>query len=236
MVETYVALDLETTGLNAKNDKIIEIGAAKIYKGEIIDTYATFVNPGRILSETVKRLTGIRQEQVNSAPELKQVIPTLLGFIGDLPLLGHSILFDYSFVKRAAVNQSLSFEKEGIDTLKIARRYLADLESRNLGYLCRHYGISHSAHRALEDAIAAHQLYQRLCVQFYKKETSERAEFKASPLIYCVKKEGVVTNHQKEKLYQLVEKHKLVIEFEIEKLTRNEASRYTDKILAKYGR
>lgn len=236
MTDTYVSLDLETTGLNPKKDKIIEIGAIKVCRGEIIDTYSTFLNPGRQLGDTVIQLTGIEQSMLEKAPEPKEEIPKLLSFLEGYPLLGHSILFDYSFLKRAAVNQGLIFEKKGIDTLRIARKYLPELESRRLDYLCRHYGITHKAHRALEDAAAAHYLYGKLKEQFYREGDWENKEFNEAPLFYRVKKEGPVTKHQKERLYQLIAKHKLAVEFEVEKLTKNEASRYTDKILSKYGR
>ncbi|MEG1847900.1 MAG: 3'-5' exonuclease [Lachnospiraceae bacterium] len=236
MKDTDVSLDLETTGLNPKTDKIIEVGAVKVVQGCITDTYATFVNPGRPLDETIIALTGITQEQVEGAKEPTQMIPELLDFIGSNPLLGHSILFDYSFVKRAAVNQSRGFETTGIDTLRIARRYLANLESRNLGCLCRYYGIELREHRALEDATATHLLYQLLCAHYYKEETADNIEFQAIPLRYQVKKEGPITKQQKKRLYELLKEHRITIAWDVEKLTRNEASRYTDQILAKYGR
>ena len=104
---------------------------------------------------------------MKDACSIEELLPDLLVFLEDYPLLGHSILFDYSFLKKAAVNQKLSFEKRAIDTLKIARKYLADLEHRNLDYLCEYYGIPHHAHRALEDAGATDLLYRKLAEQFF---------------------------------------------------------------------
>ena len=143
MTEEYTALDLETTGLNPKKDKIIEIGAVKVREGRIMDSFQCFVNPWRKLGEETRLLTGIDDGMLQDAPGIEEVLEPLIDFIGEDVLVGHRILFDYSFVKKAAVNRSLVFEKEGIDTLKLARKLLPDLESRKLGDLCNYYGIAH---------------------------------------------------------------------------------------------
>lgn len=232
--DTYVALDLETTGLNPKEDSIIEIGAVKILNGKMDEKYDTFVIPAKKLSERVQKLTGITEEDLKQGIPLERAVSELLDFIGELPLLGHSILFDYSFVKRAAVNQKKSFEKQGIDTLRIARALLPQLPSKKLEDLCAYYGITYRAHRASEDAAAAAELYRILLEKFYCEENAEL--FCPVPLLYKVKREGPASKRQKERLYELIERHGLTVDYEVEKLTRNQASRYTDKILEKYGR
>lgn len=233
MTDTYTVLDLETTGLNPKQDRIIEIGAVKVCEGKVTDRFQTLVNPGRVLEERVCELTGISNDMLADAPEIEALMESLLAFLGEDVLVGHRILFDYSFVKKAAVNQKLCFEKKGIDTLKLARRFLPELESRKLEYLCKYYGICHTAHRALGDAEATAVLYQKLVELFY--ETDEKA-FSPIPLIYQVKKETPITKSQKERLYKLLDKHRITIEYNVDKLTRNEADRIMDRILAKYGR
>ena len=97
MIQDYVCVDLETTGLDPKTDKIIEIGAVRIKNGEIADRFQSFVNPGRLLSEKVKELTGISDEDLYDAPSIEEVLPKFLKFAKEDCLLGHSILFDYSF-------------------------------------------------------------------------------------------------------------------------------------------
>lgn len=233
MTDSYISIDLETTGLNPKLDKIMEIGAVKVIGGQHQETFCTFINPGRKLEERIAQLTGIRQEQLEGAPSIEEALPCLLEFLGDLPLVGHRILFDYSFLKKAAANQKLSFEKEAIDTLKIARRFLMGLEHRTLGYLCKYYEIPHHAHRALDDAIAASSLYQILTRQFYEDEDNL---FQPTKLVYKVKRDTPVTKAQKERLYRLAQQHKLILDVDVEKLTRSEASRITDKILSACGR
>ncbi len=233
MVDTYVSIDLETTGLNPKRDRIIEIGAVKILRGEQTDTFSTFVCPGRKLEKRITELTGIVEEQLRDAPPIEEVLPGLMDFLGALPLLGHSLLFDYSFLKKAAVDQKLSFEKQGMDTLKIARKYLGDLEHRNLDYLCGYYGIPHHAHRALEDAVATAKLYDKLAELFYQEE---EPLFCPGQLIFQVKRDTPATKAQKQRLYRLLEQHRIILEINVEQLTRSEADRITDKILAAYGR
>lgn len=231
--DSYVSIDLETTGLRPSRDRIIEIGAVKVIDGQQADTFSTYVNPGRKLEPRITELTGIRQESVDSAPDIGELLPGLLKFLGELPLLGHRILFDYSFLKQAAVIQKLPFEKTGIDTLKLARHFLPDLPDRSLEYLSTHYGITHQAHRAGEDARAASELYQILAAQFF---SPEEKLFIPQMLTYRAKKETPATKPQKEWLYRLIEQHRLNVDYDVEKLTRSEASRYVDKILAAHGR
>lgn len=233
MTDTYISIDLETTGINPKLDKITEIGALKVIDGEVADTFISFVNPGRKLEERVVELTGIHDEDLADAPDIREILPPLLEFLGEYPLLGHSILFDYSFLKKAAVDQKFSFERTGIDTLKIAKKYLGSLEHRNLDYLCAYYGIAHRAHRAFADAEATDALYRRLTKEFYSEE--DRL-FVPAPLIYKIKRDQPALPSQKEKLYRLIEQHKITMDADVEKLSRSEASRFIDKILARYGR
>lgn len=239
MTDSYVCIDLETTGLDPKRDKIIEIGAVKVEQGEITEEWETFVNPGRKLEERIVELTGIRDEQLAGAKKISELLPAFFSFLGEYVLLGHCVLFDFSFLKKAAVNEKLEFERQGIDTLKIARKYLKDLESRSLGALCMHYGIPHNAHRALEDARATTELYKKLSEIYFEKEEEEADEkslFRPKPLLYQAKRDTPLTARQKEQLYKLLDRHKLIADYEIESLTRSEASQKIDRILAEYGR
>lgn len=237
MTDTYLCLDLETTGIRVKQDRIIEIGAVKIEKGTETGTFQTLVNPGRKLSGKVSGLTGITDEMLAGAPYIEDALPDFLKFAGDFPLLGHQVIFDFAFLKKAAVNLKYSFERQGMDTLKISRKYLGTLPSRSLESLCRHYGISFHPHRALEDARATVKLYEKLQQEFEREEIRNGGSlFSPVPLLYQVKKDSPITKSQKEWLSKLIEKHGIETDCEIEKLTKSEASRYVDRILAKYGR
>ncbi|MDE7206666.1 MAG: 3'-5' exonuclease, partial [Lachnospiraceae bacterium] len=235
-----------------KYEKIIEIGAAKVRDGEVKDTFSTFVNPGKGLPERIIELTGIYDTDVINAPYIEDVLDSFIDFAGDDILLGHNLIFDYSFIKKAAVNQKKKFDRKGIDTLKLARRFLADLESKNLGFLCAHYQIHLQAHRALNDALATHELYHRLVRDFADKEADL---FQPHELVYSVKKEGPITPKQYELLLKLAKQYRLetcagehdsvVLQpvmnvttesMDLNRLTKNEASRLIDKLLSAFGR
>lgn len=234
VITEYIALDLETTGLDPKKNKIIEIAAVHVKDGTVMERYQTLLNPGWKLPEHVTKLTGITDDDLLDAPLIGDKLGEFLDFIQDRVIVGHSVMFDYSFLKRAAVNQGLTFEAEAIDTLKIARKYLAGLPSRNLHELCLYYGIEHHAHRALADAEAAHELLVRMWKQFYKEETAE--DFLPQTLHYQVKREGPITKPQEERLLRMLKQHKIDPEYDVARLTRNEASRIIDKMILKYGK
>lgn len=236
MTDTFVCIDLETTGLQPKYDKIIEIGAIRVDEGVVTGEWASLVNPGRKLEERIVELTGIRDEQLAEAKKVSDVLPDLLVFMGERPLLGHCLHFDFAFLKRAAAGEKLAFERQGIDTLKIARKYLKELESRSLGALCKHYEIPHKAHRALDDARATTALYGKLVEAFYEKESAEGEKnlFVPRQLHHPIKKDTPITIPQKEQLYKLLDRHKLVVDYEIESLTRSEATRKIHQLLAEY--
>lgn len=234
MLEDYVAIDLEMTGLNAKRDRILEVGAVKVLGHQLTASFQSFVNPHRILSEEVKALTGIAQEMVKDAPEDGKVLEKLIQFTGDLPLVGHNIMFDYSFLKQCAVNHGLSYEKAAADTLKIARKCLPDLPSKKLEALCRYYDISNrQEHRALADAYMTAQLLERLIADFGAEQPEV---FEPKMLQYKAKKQGPATPAQKRDLLELLSYHKISSDIEIDSLTKSEASRMIDKIIFAYGR
>ena len=132
MTDSYIALDLETTGLEPKKEKITEIAALKVEHGQITGRFVTLVNPKRPLTERVVELTGITDDMLKDAPVIEDIIGEVLEFIGNLPLLGHNIRFDYSFLKQAAVNQKMEFECEAVDTLKVCRKLMPEQEKKNL--------------------------------------------------------------------------------------------------------
>lgn len=232
--DSYVVVDLETTGLQPAKDRILEIGAVKVENGEVKDTFCTFINPRMAIPPFIQALTGITQDMVENAPTAEQAFYEFLDFCGDRDLMGHNLMFDYSFLKHQAANLKLSFEKRGIDTLKIARSVLPELESRSLTSLCEYFQINREqAYRAFHDALATYEVYEQL-----KKRAQEGQErlFVPVALLYKAKKQGPITNSQKAYLNDLVKYHKISLDVEIDSLTKNEASRKIDKIISEYGR
>lgn len=234
MIDSYISVDLETTGLNPKSDKIIELGAVKVVNNKIEGTYETFINPHRMIDDSIIALTGITNEQLKHAPLIDDKIEEIIGFFEELPLLGHHIIFDYSFLKHRTVNLGIQFEKTGIDTLALCRIFMPEDSKKNLSNACRYFGISmNCAHRALPDSIAAHELYQALVREFGQKRFEE---FQAKPLIYKAKKEQRATKRQKDHLRELIKYHRINLSVDIDYLSKNEISRMVDKIISQYGR
>lgn len=236
MEQDYIAIDLETTGLNAKKDKIIEVGAVCVIGGKETAHYHSLVNPRRRLDPRIVELTGITDQMVKDAPDFGDILGGLRDFCGELPLLGHHIMFDYSFLKRAMVNSGTEFEKNGIDTLKLCRLLMPEGVPKSLEAACSYFGIAREqAHRALGDARDAHHLYQKL-VRISENLQKDRGAFAAKPMIYKIKKEQPASKKQKEDLRYLLKYHKIDVPVEIEFLSRNEASRLKDNIISQYGR
>ena len=225
----YTVLDLEMTGLAPKRDKVIEIGAVRVRNGEIADTYGTLVRPGMSIPETVVLLTGITDEMAALGKEENVAMQELLQFIGDDILVGHNLIFDYSFLKQWAVNQKIPLELSACDTLRIARALLPGAQSKKLESLCEYFQIEREhAHRALDDAVETYKVFENL----KSIEGASMELFVPKPLVYKAKRQTPATEHQKERLRELLEQYGRKDSISWETLTRSEASRLQDKIRA----
>jgi DNA polymerase-3 subunit epsilon/ATP-dependent DNA helicase DinG len=156
--DTLIALDLETTGVNAKNDHIIEVGAVKFQGGEQVDTLSLLVNPQRKLSSFIVGLTGITQSDVDSAPDWDEVKSEVAEFISGVPIIGHNVGFDASFLRSHGV------KPDGLyDTMSMAEIALPAGPEYSLGRLSQRFGFIHdNPHRALSDALATRDLFLHL--------------------------------------------------------------------------
>lgn len=234
MMTSYIALDLETTGLESKTEKITEAAALKVIDGKVQERFVTLINPGRPISEKITQLTGITDEMVRTAPLMEEVIGALLAFGRGLPLLGHNILFDYRFLKQAAVNSHLECEFEAVDTLTLCRHLMPPDEKKNLSAACSWFHIPQSAaHRAEADAESAHLLYEKLKALYGEKREEL---FVSRPLIHRAKREQPATKRQKEYLQDLIKCHRIDITLQMDALSRSEASRLIDQIILQRGR
>ncbi|MEE1243725.1 PolC-type DNA polymerase III [Frisingicoccus sp.] len=233
MMTSYVCFDLETTGLSPDRDEIIEIGAVKVDEGKVVDRFMCFVKPDTPISSMVTSITGITNEMTADAGPTDRIIYDFVEFCEDYPVVGHNLMFDYRFMSRYAKKYYMTFERSGVDTLKVARKVLPDLPSKSLESLCAYYGIVNpSAHRAYHDALATARLYQTL--KHYYGATNE-ALFQAEHLHWKQKKIQPATNRQKQYLNELAKYHKISINSDFETLTRSEASRLIDRIILQHG-
>ncbi|MBR0152576.1 MAG: PHP domain-containing protein, partial [Lachnospiraceae bacterium] len=160
---SYVVFDLETTGFNAQEDQIIEIGAVKVEGGVITARFSEFVNPEMPIPARITELTSITDEMVHGAKTIRELLPEFFEFIGDSVLVAHNARFDTGFIREKAKQLGLAYDFTVCDTLGMARFLLPHLGRYNLGRLCREFGVDpgHS-HRAVDDAEATVGVFLRL--------------------------------------------------------------------------
>lgn len=241
-MRTFIAVDLETTGLSPEKDFIIEIGALKYENGVAKERFSSLVKPPVPISSQIYEITGINDEMVEDALPVGEVMKQFLDFVGDEEvLLGHNLRFDYSFLKTNAKRMGVSFQKKGLDTLLIARKVLSRLPQKKLSNLSNYYGVVNPrAHRAFEDAETTAKVYFKMYEEFGSKE---KELFIPREMQYKVKKVEPITIKQKNYLIDLLKYHKIQVETffgekgkKIDALTKSEASKLIDEIISHYGR
>lgn len=158
-MNSIVAIDIETTGLDPQKDTIIEIAAMRFNGNRIEDEFETLINPNRHIPENITQLTGIDDAMVRNAPRVGEVLGELENFCGDLPILGQNVRFDLGFLRR----QRALIYNEAVDTYELASVLLPSASRYNLGALGQLLGIPLSAtHRAMDDVRVTHAVYLRL--------------------------------------------------------------------------
>jgi DNA polymerase III subunit epsilon len=181
--ESLVVLDFETTGLHPdQGDRITEVAAVRLYDGVIVDRYESLINCGRRQSNSIRQFTGINQQMIDSAPTSSRVLPGLLFFIGNDPVVSHNAAFDQGFLDCEC--ERLDLRRLGDDficTVQLARRLLPALPSHSLHALVRHFNLSNiGEHRAALDVEATVQVLLQLCG--LAKNLTRSAEITASTL------------------------------------------------------
>ena len=162
---TYIVLDIETTGLNFKNDQIIEIAALKVDNGDITDNFSRLIFVDKLLPDKITGLTGITNVmlQQNGSP-LENVLKEFLTFIEDNPVVCHNAAFDINFLQEKLRKcQYKLLKNKVIDTLPLARKKINCLKGYKLADVAEYYEIySHQLHRALSDCQLTYEIFLRL--------------------------------------------------------------------------
>lgn len=242
ILDDYVVVDLETTGLSPERDEIIEIAAVRVRDNVPSEVFQTFVNPRRHISSAITSLTGINDDMVIDAPLIGEAMPKFLEFAGDTPLLGHNLIrFDLCFLQMRGTVYNYC-----IDTLDIAHHIKTGTCGYSLSALCARFGvINDNAHRALSDCIATHEVYQALKRLYnvrgafftmaascskkeFQKNISERCRV-GTMLTYSENEKGGITLFKDEypvgtvcggKLRELEDNKELIKGIRISKITR----------------
>jgi DNA polymerase III subunit alpha, Gram-positive type len=162
--DTYVVFDVETTGLSAVYDKIIELAAVKIREGEIIDRFEAFANPHHRLSATTINLTGITDDMVENAPEIEEVLQKFHDWTGDSIFVAHNASFDMGFLNVGYKKMGLEKVKNPvIDTLELGRFLYPEFKNHRLNTLAKKFDIDLTQHhRAIYDAEATGYLLMKM--------------------------------------------------------------------------
>jgi DNA polymerase-3 subunit epsilon/ATP-dependent DNA helicase DinG len=156
MDRIFVAIDVETTGLEPGVDEIIEVAAVKFRGDEVLERYQQLVKPRHSLPLKIERLTGITQADLADAPPFAHIGPDLVRFIKSYPLVGHSVGFDIRMLQA----QGMRFPQPAYDTFDMATLLMPQAPAYRLGALAATLGIMHTeAHRALADADVARQVF-----------------------------------------------------------------------------
>lgn len=149
----FVAFDIETTGLNAGSDRIIEIAAVVLKNGELGEHFHSYVNPGCPVPAKITQLTGITNADVLPAPDITAVLPDFLAFVNGRPLAAHNASFDMGFIMEACKNQHIETAFTSLDTLELARALLPDLDNHKLNTVAKALKLpDFTHHRATDDA------------------------------------------------------------------------------------
>lgn len=175
-MKDYIAIDLETTGLDPQSSDITEIGAWKVKDGVVVDKFVTLVKPSIAIPQNIQELTGITMDMVADCEPIEPVIAEFFDWCGDLPFLAHNLPFDFGFLKAkgafAGFDFTLGGTRKGIDTLALSRALL-ELDSNRLASVAQHFGVDvpdnnmHGTyHRASYDAYIAKLIYDRFLFGF----------------------------------------------------------------------
>ncbi len=192
--QEYVAFDLETTGLSSKSDRIIEIGAVKLCRGEEIDRFQTFVDPERILDKKIVELTGISQDMLEGAPKIEEVLPKFLEFVGDRVLVAHNSDFDTGFIRAACAAQNLDYHYTAVDTLILAQNMLPHLNKFKLDIVSNALSLpDFNHHRAGDDAMTCGLILDRLMKKM-EEELDIHTLQAVNPAMTSLRSKGRITD------------------------------------------
>ncbi|MGE5676337.1 MAG: helicase C-terminal domain-containing protein [Mycobacterium leprae] len=163
---SFVAIDLETTGLDIISDRLIEIGAIRYEEGREVAVLQRLIDPGCLIPLRVQNLTGILPAMVKGKPSFRALAPELRELIGDLPLVAHNAEFDLSFLRTAFAGEGIALPNRVYDTLELSRVVMPRAKNHRLATLVGQLAIQlEQNHRAEDDARACGEIFLALMAQ-----------------------------------------------------------------------
>lgn len=162
LVDDYTVIDIETTGYDPNFNQIIEVGALRIRQNQIVDSFGEIINVGEIPSY-IENLTGITNSDIANGKPRRSVLNRFYQFVGDDILIGHNVNFDINFLYDNLLEYGIILTNNFVDTMRISKKILPQLEHHRLVDLVRYYKIVHEkAHRAVSDCEATYKLFSNL--------------------------------------------------------------------------
>lgn len=223
---TFTVVDLETTGGKPLFHQIIEIGIVRIERGEIVDTFETFVNPGHSIPPDITMITGITDNDVEYAPLFPDVIDKIMPYLNKGIFVAHNAAFDYGFMQKSLFRAGVNWHAPKLCTVQLSRKLLPHLPRHNLDAIAQYFHINiERRHRALDDAKATGIALTKMCqilidnginalstiTKFAKRPESDKYQFlkptieslPLSPGVYLMKnKDGQIIYIGKSKCLQ----------------------------------
>lgn len=166
-----IVLDTETTGLDYTKEKIIEFAAVRLENGKIKDEFQTLINPEQHIRKSSMAIHGISEEMVKDAPKEAEVLPKILEFLGDYPIVAHNAIFDYSFLNQACLRvNGQELQNPKIDTQQMFKEVFPDLAAHGLDALTKKFNVEFTKHhRAMADTMGLALAYPSLKKLYLQK-------------------------------------------------------------------
>ena len=156
-------VDIETSGLRAPFDRIIEIGILRVENNTLVKTFSSLLNPGTYIPPEIQRLTGIRPEELTNAPTFGQIKDEISELLRDCVFVAHNVRFDYSFIKSEFKREEHDFSSKHFCTVKLSKLLFPMQRRHNLDALIERYGFScTNRHRAFDDAKVLYDFYTHI--------------------------------------------------------------------------
>jgi DNA polymerase III subunit epsilon len=162
----FAIIDVETTGGVARYERITEIAIVLHDGAQVVDTFATLINPERSIPWGITQLTGITDEMVSDAPRFFEVARKIVEMTEDAVFVAHNVTFDYNFIREEFARLGFTFSRKQLCTVRLARKVFPGLPSYSLSNLKRHFKIqADRSHRALDDTMATVEIFEKILAE-----------------------------------------------------------------------
>jgi DNA polymerase-3 subunit alpha (Gram-positive type) len=172
---TYVVFDVETTGLSVVNNQIIELAGVKMCNGQVIERFESFVHPNQVIPPNITELTGITNEMIKDAPQLVEVLPKFIEFVGDSVLSAHNARFDMGFLQAGCKQLGIPLvSNPALDTLELARFLFPSMKNHRLNTLAVRFKVSlDNHHRAVDDSEATGHILWHMIQETVQRDITD---------------------------------------------------------------